>query len=114
MAAFLAIVLNGVECGESLPTPGEQHRPQRFQLTHDPMGFAPGAAVVYMHRSKGRIVASAQDDETARQIARILNHVDYPMRDAGVLVPKVGVVGEPPSDLPESIVAPQKRRRRKS
>jgi hypothetical protein len=108
MATFLAGALNGVERGEGLPMPGEQHRPQRFQLAHDPTGFAPGTAVIFMHRSKGRVVARAGDDEKARLVARILNHVDYPMRDAGVLVPKVGTIGEKRPELPESIVAPPK------
>jgi hypothetical protein len=71
MATFLADVL-ALERGEALPTPGEQHQPPRFQLTHDPMGVSPESAVVYMHRGKGR------------------------------------ALGEEPSELPESIVAPQK------
>ena len=111
MATFLADSLNAVERGEGLPEAGKQHRPPRFQLAHDPTGFAPGTAVVYMNRGKGRIVARASDDETARLTSRILNNVDYPMV-AGALVPQAGVIGDAPSELPDSIVAPPKRRRR--
>jgi hypothetical protein len=64
-----------------------------------------------MNRGKGRIVARASDEETARLTSRILNNVDYPMV-AGALVPQAGVIGDVPSELPDSVVAPPRRRRR--
>lgn len=109
MAVFLAHVLNGSDRGDALPPQGEQHHPLRFQLTHDPMGVSPLTAVVYQNRLQGRIVAEAPSDELARQIAGILNHVDYPMHHGAVL-PRVGAFADAAGELGESVVSPPKRR----
>ncbi|HLX32974.1 MAG TPA: hypothetical protein VKR79_09450 [Gaiellaceae bacterium] len=113
MAVFLADVLNGLDSGESLPPAGEQHQPVRFQLTHDATGLTSGAAVVYVHGFGGRIVAQTNDDDRARLIARILNHVDYPMQGEGTLIPRLGALVSAPSALPEPTLAtPRSARRR--
>jgi hypothetical protein len=39
MAFYLAELLNALDRGDALPPPGEQHRPVRFQLVHDPTGL---------------------------------------------------------------------------
>jgi hypothetical protein len=105
MACFLADALNGLDRGGPLPPAGDQHRPRRFQLTHDSLGLESGARVVYMNRSKGRLVASAADDDAAERVAQILNHVGYPMGDAG-LIPTVGAIRPAPSRLPKPEVVP--------
>jgi len=99
MAFYLAKLLNALDRGEALPSAGEQHHPSRFQLTHDPTGLSSGAAVVYIHGSSARMIASTRTDEQARTIARLLNHVAYPMIDGPVA--KTGMLEPAPGKLPE-------------
>jgi hypothetical protein len=109
LAVFLAEILNGVDRGEPLPPAGEQHHPRRFLLAHDqgvPFVAMPGTGVIYQNRMKGRVVAWAPDDDLAREIARILSHVDYPMGTAGALVPGMGSLRDTPDPLPPSVLAP--------
>lgn len=113
MAFYLADLLNALDRGDSMPPPGEQHYPSRFQLTHDATGLTSGAAIVYIHRSKGRMIASAPREEGAESIARLLNHVDYPMvDDSSWLSPmaRTGQIKSPPGDLPEPTVVPERSR----
>jgi hypothetical protein len=79
MAVYLADVLNALDRGQSLPAAGEQHNPTRFQLIHDPTGLTPTVGVVYVHRSRSRMVVNAPSEALAQTIARVLNHVNYPM-----------------------------------
>ncbi len=102
MASTLAELLNAETAGEPLPTAGEQHRPSRFHVAHSPSGLSSSVSVVYVHGAKSRVVARAQSDGAAGAVARLLNHVNYPMiEDPSWLapVPAPGVIGREP-DLP--------------
>jgi hypothetical protein len=108
MAESLAGLLNTVAVGGLLPPAGEQHRPSRFLLTHDPVTPATGgASVVYVYRMSSRIVADAPSDEVAQLVARLLNHTDYPMLERRSPLPylpwppTVGRLREPSGELPE-------------
>jgi len=105
MAFYLADLLNDLEAGKPLPPAGEQHHPVRFQLTHDASGLSRRVGVVYIHGSSARVVAAADTDDAAGTIARLLNHVDYPMID-GWPAAKPGTIVPAPGDLPEPSVPP--------
>src|SRR4051812_43674068 len=66
MAFYLAELLNAQAAGAPEPPPGDRRYPTRFQLTHDPTGLSSGAAVVYIHRSKARMIADAPSDSAAQ------------------------------------------------
>jgi hypothetical protein len=105
MAIRLAALMNDESEGRALPDRGAQHVPIRFQLAHDPAGPSPGASVLFVHGLGVRVVAYAPSDESARRVARLLAHVDYPIdersgRDALISIPKAHDFGDMLNDLP--------------
>jgi hypothetical protein len=111
MAIRLTRLLNCEAERKPLPEMGPQHVPVRFQLAHDPAVPTAGASVLYVHSEKIRLVAYATSDETARRVARLLAHVDYPMKEYASFVglswpPKAYDFGDRISDLPESSFGP--------
>jgi hypothetical protein len=110
MAYYLAGLLNALDRGEPLPPLRAQHHPVRFQLVHDPTGYSADVAVIYLHGSNTRMVASAPSDELAESIRRLLTHVDYPMIDEPstlVAIARPGRIRTPREPLPEQTVVPQ-------
>lgn len=117
MAVFLADVLNRRERGGSLPSAGEPRSPSRFQLVHDATALTSAVGVVYLHRSKARMVANAPNDAAAQEIARVLNHVDYPMIESRSWlspIAKPGLMVENVPELPRVSLASRKARASRS
>jgi hypothetical protein len=110
MAIYLAWELNALDRGESLPAAGEPHYPVRFQLIHDLTGLTPTVGVVYVHRSRSRMVAAAPSDACAQTIAQILNHVDYPMVEtqSWLLTTQPGEMIKNVPELPDTSMPPRK------
>lgn len=104
MARLLADLLNAEAAGDPLPAMGQQHTPIRFQIFHQTPPSA-GAGVMYVHGAGARVVAYVERDEVARHVGRLLNHVDYPMREHGMwFPPTVGEVGFGSEELPRASV----------
>lgn len=114
MAIRLAQLMNDEAEGKPLPEKTTQHVPIRFQLAHAAALPGPGVAVLYVHRSGTRAVASAPSEQQARRIARLLTHIDYPMDEHPGLhgmfsLPKAHDFGDKLGDLPEPTPAARSR-----
>ena len=112
MAVYLAQTLNALDRGESLPPAGEQHYPTRFQLIHDLTGLTTIVGVVYVHQSRSRMVANAPSERLAQTIARVLNHVDYPMIElkSWMRTVRPGQIVQSVPELPDASMPSEKTR----
>src|SRR4051812_12326250 len=116
MAIRVAKLMNDEAEGKPSPERAAQHTPIRFQLTHDASAPTPGAGVLYVHRMAVRLVGWCASEERARQVARLLARVDYPMDERRGLArvfsaPKAHDFGDTLRDLPEPGTRPLSARR---
>jgi hypothetical protein len=109
MAIRLARWLNDEAEGRPLPERGPQHVPIRYQLAHDSLP-RPATSVVYVHGASAIYVASAPRDEVARDLQRLLLHVDYPVDGTGLFeMTRAHDFGDRRSALPEQTLDLPKR-----